>query len=240
MKAGARRFQITRASEPWNLLPGGATHSIKCLIESLFRRDRVISQGGESMADDTDISAGANDYYRAMAAMGNAAAMNNLGVSYEKGRGVPQDLDKAVECYRSAIEMGNACAMFNLGLMYEEGRGVRKSLATAAELYCRAVALGNVDAMVNLGHMLDNGIGVPPNNAKAYELYLMAAERHHRVAMFNLAMMFFYGRGTEMNLDDADFWLRKAAEAGLSEASHFFSMAKCHSPSDSHTDFTLH
>ena len=59
-----------------------------------------------------------------LAEQGDADAQYNLGVMYEKGRGVLQDYKTAVKWYRLAAEQGNASAQSNLGVMYAIGQGV--------------------------------------------------------------------------------------------------------------------
>jgi tetratricopeptide (TPR) repeat protein len=53
-------------------------------------------------------------WYRKAAEAGHAAAMNNLGVMYERGRGVTQDDGEAVRWYRKAAEAGDETARENL------------------------------------------------------------------------------------------------------------------------------
>ena len=45
-------------------------------------------------------------------------ALNNLGVCYEKGRGVNEDIEAAVKHYEIAAEAGNSDALRNLGNLY--------------------------------------------------------------------------------------------------------------------------
>ena len=64
------------------------------------------------------------DALRARAEQGYAAALNNLGIMYAGGRGVPQDDAEAVHWYRLAADQGVGIAQYNLGSMYAAGRGV--------------------------------------------------------------------------------------------------------------------
>jgi TPR repeat protein len=50
--------------------------------------------------------------------------MNNLGVAYDGGCGVKEDVKEAVKWYQKAAEMGDAGAQGNLGMFYFGGRGV--------------------------------------------------------------------------------------------------------------------
>ena len=61
--------------------------------------------------------------FRPLAEQGDADAQYNLGVMYEKGKGVPQNYKTAVKWYRLSAEQGYASAQGNLGRMY--ARGVR-------------------------------------------------------------------------------------------------------------------
>ncbi len=64
----------------------------------------------------------AREWYEKAAALGNANAMCNLGVSYERGRGVKQDYVKAREWSEKAAALGHKVAMNNLGNLYRDGK----------------------------------------------------------------------------------------------------------------------
>ncbi|HJL65723.1 MAG TPA: tetratricopeptide repeat protein, partial [Arenicellales bacterium] len=57
--------------------------------------------------------------FRPLAEQGDADAQYNLGVMYEKGRGVPQDDKIALKWFTLAAEQGFARAQHNLGVMYD-------------------------------------------------------------------------------------------------------------------------
>ena len=60
---------------------------------------------------------------------GYADAQFNLGMMYEKGQGVEQSYEKAVEYFTMAAAQWYAGAQCNLGLMFATGQGVEESLA---------------------------------------------------------------------------------------------------------------
>lgn len=64
--------------------------------------------------------------FQPLAAEGNAQAQYNLGLMFEKGRGVPQDYAGAAALYQQAAAQGNSTAQRNLGVMYRDGLGVPK------------------------------------------------------------------------------------------------------------------
>ena len=76
-------------------------------------------------------------WYRLAAEQDHAyGAQSNLGVMYDKGRGVPQGRGRSLCAGTgwppSRITPGSA--QFNLGVMYDNGRGVLKDEAEAAAL----------------------------------------------------------------------------------------------------------
>jgi hypothetical protein len=61
--------------------------------------------------------------WQPLAESGNARAQNSLGVMFENGKGVAQDVGTAVKWYRLAAAQGYGGAQYNLGLIYAIGRG---------------------------------------------------------------------------------------------------------------------
>ena len=117
------------------------------------------------------------DAMRRAADQGVALAQYNLGVSYETGRGVPQDDAEAVRWYRLAADQGDALAQSNLGLMYATGIGVPQDDAEAVRWYRLAADQGDAIAQYNLGFMYETGAGVPQDYVQAHTWYNLAASR---------------------------------------------------------------
>lgn len=57
------------------------------------------------------------EWYRKAADLGSDRAQYDLGIIYEQGHGVPQNLDEAVKWYRMAADQGNAGARDKLALL---------------------------------------------------------------------------------------------------------------------------
>jgi TPR repeat protein len=93
-------------------------------------------------------NAAAMSWQRKAAMQGLADAQYNLGVMYERGRGVPQDHATAVSWYRKAADQGFAMAQYNFGMMYANGQGVPQDYVTAHMWLNLAAASGNKDAVV--------------------------------------------------------------------------------------------
>ncbi|QDS68234.1 hypothetical protein FKW77_010598 [Venturia effusa] len=65
-----------------------------------------------------------------------------LGISYMKGWGVPQDKALALRCFEVAGSWGDADALAEAGFCYAEGVGTKKDMKKAAKLYRAAEAKG--------------------------------------------------------------------------------------------------
>ena len=84
-----------------------------------------------------------------LAEKGHSNAQNNLGVLYERGRGVPQNEKTAASWYRRAAEGGNPMAMNNLGVLYGSGRGVSPDVVQANFWFTLSAAAGNANGATN-------------------------------------------------------------------------------------------
>jgi hypothetical protein len=98
--------------------------------------------------------------WRTQAEQGNEVAQVNLGLMYEKGKGVTQDFQEAVRWYRLSAEQGEAHAQFSMGVMYREGRGVAQDYRAAVNWFRLAASQGHADAQSSLGAMYGTGRGV--------------------------------------------------------------------------------
>jgi TPR repeat protein len=158
---------------------------------------------------------GAVQWCRKAAAQGHAGAQFNLGVSYDRGKGVRKDAEKAVEWFRKAAEQGNARAQFNLGGCYSSGQGVRKDAAKAVQWYRKTAAQGSADAQFNLGFCYEHGEGVRKDADKAVEWFRKAAAQGHAEAQHSLGVCYANGKGVRKDAGKAVRWYRKAAEQGI-------------------------
>ena len=112
-----------------------------------------------------------------LANKGFAQAQYNLGVMYEKGKGVKENLKKAKKWFQFAAEQGVVKAQYNLGLMYGKGKGVNRDYKEAVRWYLRAAEKGYSKAQTNLGWMYEKGKGVPRDDQKAAKWYQLASDQ---------------------------------------------------------------
>ena len=150
----------------------------------------------------------------------SAKDLYNLGVSYEKGQGVPRDYGKAVELYQKAVDQGYAEAQNNLGGLYMNGQGVPQDYGKAVELYQKAATQRFAGAQYNLGVLYNKGRGVPQDHGKAVELYQKAAAQGYPAAQNNLGVLYENGQGVPQDYGKAVELYQKAAAQGYPAAQY--------------------
>ncbi|MGA9450137.1 MAG: tetratricopeptide repeat protein, partial [Verrucomicrobiia bacterium] len=116
---------------------------------------------------------------KAKAETGDAQAQYNLGVCYDRGRGVARDHAEAVKWYQEAANQGYAEAQNALGLCYGhppfEGLFPPRAFVKAVEWYREAANQGYAEAQYNLGRCYFLGQGVTQDYVQAYKWFNLAA-----------------------------------------------------------------
>jgi TPR repeat protein len=99
------------------------------------------------------------DEWQPLAELGDAEAQYNLGVMFDQGASVEQDLAQAARWYRKAAEQGFVDAQTNLGMMYSRGEGVAADVNEASRWLQRAADKGDAEAEILLGQLaLDSNV----------------------------------------------------------------------------------
>jgi localization factor PodJL len=155
---------------------------------------------------------------RAAAAAGNPAAEYEIGVRYSEGRGVPMNLELAVQWFDRAAAQGLTPAQYRLGSFYEKGQGVKKDLNKARTLYVQAADKGNAKATHNLAVLYAEGIDGKPDYAAAGQWFRKAALRGVADSQYNLGILYARGIGVEQNLAESYKWFALAAAQGDQDA----------------------
>lgn len=88
-----------------------------------------------------------------LAELGDAEAQYNIGVLFDEGAGVDQDLVAAADWYRRAGEQGFMDAQTNLGIMYYHGHGVDRHRHEASKWFRMAADQGDPEARRYLDQM---------------------------------------------------------------------------------------
>ncbi len=135
--------------------------------------------GGRAWADvKTGVDAWSQgDYARALriwrplADSGDADAQFNIAQAYKLGRGVPQDMNAAIDYYRRAAAQGHAQAEDNAGLLlYQQGRRPE-----AMPYLDRSAERGEARAQYLVGISLFNGDLLARDWVRAYALMTRAS-----------------------------------------------------------------
>jgi uncharacterized protein len=113
----------------------------------------------------------AADYLQRAAAAGSAEAQFELAQLYEKGLGVPQDAERALELYLQSADQDFADALNDLGfIFFQGGLNVTRDPERALKFFERAADMRHPQAMFNFAAMIDDGniAGKGPGEAAEY------------------------------------------------------------------------
>jgi len=102
---------------------------------------------------------------------GDVVAMNDLGVSYSAGKGVPKNNEMAMKWYRKAADLGLPLGMLNTGGLFE----IQGDWDQAFHWYKKAAQAGQPDGMHNLAVCYFHGYGVARDRELADEWLHKAA-----------------------------------------------------------------
>jgi len=168
-------------------------------------------KAGDVSVDAANLIEGAN--------RGDVRAINNLGLLWARGIGVPApDFKEAMRWWKEAAKRGYPLAMNNLGLLYANGHGVEQDYAEAFKWWEMSAEYGNAWAMNSIGDLYENGLGVERDYAQALDWYQRAAEAGDGLAMYNLGSMYENGRGVEADFRAAMTWYERASDKGVGVA----------------------
>lgn len=122
------------------------------------------------------------DYAGAMRAWSPIASkdptvMNNIGVMYMDGHGVPRDLGLAVQWLSRSAAAGSSLGQNSLGGLYRDGRGVKQDYGRAITFFAASAAQGNPAGQINLGRMYLLGQGTRADAAHAFMWFDLAAQQ---------------------------------------------------------------
>ncbi len=159
----------------------------------------------------------AMEWYRRGADLGHEQAMCNLARMYILGKGVEENLEKAIEWYQKVYEKKErmaGVAARKIGDIYLHSYDYE----TGAEWYRRSADLGDDRSLNNLGEMYRDGRGVPKDPDKAMECFLTVYERQGEEA--GAAANYIGGLYECRSFDDekAFEWYLRGAEWGDEDA----------------------
>ncbi|WP_461516625.1 tetratricopeptide repeat protein [Porticoccus sp.] len=168
---------------------------------------------------------------------GSGEAAFNLGILYEQGLGVDQDIPKARDYYLLAAEKGSRAGAYQVGLMHMNHPEL-VSAETATHWLTIAALDGDEDAAdmlksINLGDDAEDdpilkvrqliAIG-EVDQARELLIEMSEASPPDYVAMTRLAWLYETGLGVEQDIHRAGELFKIAAEGGNAEAQYALSV----------------
>jgi len=107
---------------------------------------------------------------------GDKQAQLEVGRMYEKGRGVDQDMQKAIEWLEKSAAQGQPSAKAELGTLYFEGEGIAADYDKAFVLLSAAASANVPSAQYYLAKIYEQGKGTRRNLTAALKWYRQAAD----------------------------------------------------------------
>lgn len=178
-----------------------------------------------------------DDQLRNDADEGNTSAMNTLGLRYESGsESLPRDRQKAFYFYEKAANAGDLGALYNLGDIYERcekdlslayeygidekifqksADKTRKVLhQLAVDCYTEASKMNFAPATYRLANLAEEA----KDFKTALQLYQSASDLNYPPAQNALGYYKMKGIETQIDIQAAIAWYKKAADAGYAPA----------------------
>ena len=152
------------------------------------------------------------------AQQGVAEAQFLLAEQYANGKGVVQDISKALGAYTRAAEQGFALAQCALGMAYLRGTGVAKNFRQAYDWFEKAAEQGQVEAQYRYGYALLKGLGVVQDYKRAFFWLEKAARNGYADAQLTLGEMYQLGLAVNSDNERAYLWFNLAAAQGVKAA----------------------
>lgn len=162
--------------------------------------------------------------YQKAADQGDPIGQFDLGLLYEKGKGLPVDMLKAKDLYQKAADQGHVQAMVQLAGLYFNESSSFKDQDLALALYKKAADWGDRDALYQLGLLSETGVATKLDFPEALQYYQKAADKGNAKAMLALARIYQYGLGVTKNSQEAIQYYKKLAAMGNAYAEYQLAM----------------
>lgn len=149
----------------------------------------------------------------AAANKGDVNAQYKLGLLFEKGQGMPQNLAQAKAWLEKAAKQNHVGAMKQLGIIYLNDTNTPNHYQLAEKYFSQAAKLGDVSSQTNLAVLYLTGPGgIHQDSVKGIRLLNDAATHNDPVAQYNLSVIYFQGKFADKDLIRAYAWAMLAAD----------------------------
>jgi TPR repeat protein len=158
------------------------------------------------------------------AALGNALAMNNIGLLYQSGIGVVQNYDSAIYWYQKSAALGNGMSNTSIATLYYTGKGVERNYETAFRNF--DLANKNEDLtyaqLSGLGSCYLYGQGVAQNTDSSLHYFALSAINGNANGFTKMGFIYEHFKArNKVTLDSAiQFYLLGIAQGDLDAYSY--------------------
>jgi TPR repeat protein len=149
---------------------------------------------------------------------GDPDAIVLLAQALIDGKGVEEDLPRALTLLEDLAETGNANAHSGLAQLYDKGIGVDASRRKALRHYRKAADAGHQEARYRLAALLYDDGEDELKTPEALEIWQSLAAEAHARSHYSLARVYLFGKGADTDLDRAIGHYEAAGAAGHREA----------------------
>jgi TPR repeat protein len=193
---------------------------LKIRAQSDARALLLLIEAEAAITEDTELMINALEKKR------DIESLMVLGICYNDGFGVEQDLTKSIAIFQSLAEQGYAVAQFSLGNCYLDGMGVCKDVQKAMHWFQKAADQGYVPAQSELGLCYFEALegDVSENLLQAAHWFGKAAEQGFAKAQNNLGGLYYTDKGVQRNLKKAVYWYHRAAKQKDGDALYMLGM----------------
>lgn len=156
------------------------------------------------------------EYAQKSAAQDNGAGLWALALCYEHGRGVEEDVEKAIELYYKGAQLGHAPSQHSYACYLMRGDYLDHDDETAFSLFEKSAMQGYKLAEFSLCKMYELGRGTEMDLVKAIEWGEKAATGGSADTQYEVAKLYTYTTddGEMIDVERARYWYTQAAEQG--------------------------
>jgi len=191
----------------------------KANLSAFEAAERLIEQGRteEGLAE-----------IRRLAEEDNTDAMVLLGSAYVYGRyGLEEQKELGFQWHLKAAEAGDSFGQYMVGRQLASGSGVSKDPERAVYWWRKSAEAGFPPAQLDLGAAYRMGIGgLEKDMSQAVKWIRLAAENGFPDAQAELGIFYSLGHGVAEDDQQAEVWMRKAAEQGSEKGMQLLGLDK--------------
>ncbi|MEO8236544.1 MAG: T9SS type A sorting domain-containing protein [Flavobacterium sp.] len=161
--------------------------------------------------------------YKELANLGNAEAMNALGLIYNKGINVPVNEQEGMQWLEKAAAAGYAKAWYNLGLLLKQTDNLADQVK-ALGYFEKAAVSGYTKAYHAWGGMVMKGNGTPQDYPLALSIFKQGADKGDPSSIYSLGYMYYKGLGCAQDYSQAVQQFESGSQKGSLSAMYMLGL----------------